>query len=162
MTGRGNLAKQMRYLRLVRVGNQWMIIPTRNRRNTPRWETHCFQMLPCQADPMELTILVAILHAVSLATAGFRLEPERKKRRVKVMKVKVTPMLHALSTQGNSRVVKEVHPKRIQALTKMKAEKAKSKFHRGSGKRQARTDSTTVTRVLQSARRRSDISRQNL
>ena len=50
--------------------------------------------LPVQREPMRVTIWLAVCQACWLAVAGSRLLPERKKRRVKVMNVKVTRMDH--------------------------------------------------------------------
>ena len=44
------------------------------------------------------TMFFAVLHATSFASAGFRLEPERKKSRVKVTNTKVISTDHAVPT----------------------------------------------------------------
>ena len=67
-----------------------MSIPTANTMSTAR----CCQatrgtMDRFQADPIWFTIFFAVFHACSFASAGSRLEPLRKNRRVKVMNTKV-------------------------------------------------------------------------
>ena len=47
------------------------------------------------APPIWLTMFLAVAHATSFAVAGSRLLDDRKKRRVKVMKVKVWAIAHA-------------------------------------------------------------------
>ena len=48
------------------------------------------------APPIWFTMFFAVAHATSLAVAGSRLLEERKNRRVKVIKVKVCMIAHAL------------------------------------------------------------------
>ena len=58
-----------------------------------------------QADPIWVTMFFAVFHASSFASAGSRLEPLRKNRRVKVMKTKVWKTAQALEihfTAGDS------------------------------------------------------------
>ena len=53
-----------------------------------------------QVPPICPTIFFAVFHAVALASAGSRLEPERKNKRVNEMKMKVRNIDQPLSNQG--------------------------------------------------------------
>ena len=54
-----------------------------------------------QAVPIWWTMFLAVFHATSFASAGSRLEPARKKRRVNVMNTNVSVTFQAVVSHGN-------------------------------------------------------------
>ena len=79
----------------MRSGIQWVAIPMQKSRKTFQYAGITSRGLTVHSVPIRVIIEVAMFQAVSLATAGSRFEPDRKKSRVKVMKVKVTITDHA-------------------------------------------------------------------
>ena len=57
-------------------------------------------LLKSHAPPMRETIVFAVFHAVALASAGLRFEPERKNNRVNVMNMKVRKIDHPRFING--------------------------------------------------------------
>lgn len=60
-----------------------------------------------QSPPIWLTIFLAVFQAVELASLGSRLDPERKKSRVKVININVRkiPQTRSIQRIGSLRVI---------------------------------------------------------
>ena len=77
-----------------------MTMPATNIATTHRYSHRKSGMMALlHAPPIWFTIFFAVAHATSFAVAGSRLLEERKKRRVKVMKVKVWAIAHAFANE---------------------------------------------------------------
>lgn len=87
----------------------------------------------CQCEPIWSIISEAVVQATSLASAGSRLEPERKNSRVKLIKRKVRKMFQADQARA---VVRAVWGRRLSRVnpTKATAVQKKRRFNRGDGK----------------------------
>ena len=76
-------------------------MPNANSAKTLLYAEITSKMLPLHADPIWVTISLAVCHAFSFAIAGSKSEPERKNNRVNDMKINVINIAQVRSNHEN-------------------------------------------------------------